>query len=91
MCYPGGLRSLYDHLLSVPAKLSNSKVEVVQEERTIKGSQVLHDLMSQRGGNQIQMAEVPGSILTGVTFCCCILCPNFLKVSIASRNFCCQY
>ena len=30
--------------------------------------------MAQRAGHQIQVAEVLGSILTAVTFYCCIFC-----------------
>ena len=52
-------------------------------------SQVAHDLIAQRGEHQIQMAEVPGSMLTGVTFCFHVAKPIsaiLWKTSIADSN-----
>ena len=40
--------------------------------KVLQISQVTHASIAQRGAHQIQMAEVPGSVLTGVTFCCWI-------------------
>ena len=38
-----------------------------------------HASIAQRREHQIQMTEVPGLILTGVTFCCCFLSFHVVK------------
>ena len=40
------------------------------EHDHMKISRVTHASTAQRGEHQIQMAEIPGSVLTGVIFCC---------------------
>ena len=47
-------------------------------------SQVTHASIAQRGEHQIQVVEVPGPILTGVTFCFWIFLFSRSKVSDAN-------
>ena len=68
MCYLGDLRSAYGNALLALTKWSESKTEVVQEQKTIKDIPRQH--MAQKAEHRIQMAEVLVSMLTGVTFCC---------------------
>ena len=68
MCYLEDLRSSYGHALVVLTNWYKSKIEVMQEQKT----QVAHASMVQRAEHQIQMAEVLGSKLIGVTYCCWI-------------------
>ena len=77
MCYLGDLRSTYDHTTT---EWSNPRFEVVQEQKDNLGiSQVTNASMAQRAECQIQMAEVQGSMLTGVAICCWIFCFHIVK------------
>ena len=47
--------------------------------------------MAQRAEYQIQVAEVLGSMLTGVTFCCWIFCFHISEASDANIGHYCQF
>ena len=81
MCYLVDLRSANGHALLV---LNKSKIKVAQKYKTFKDIPITHASMAQRAKCQIQMAEVLGSVLTGVTFCCTIFLFSPSKASDAN-------